>query len=97
LSPLRLVAAQRRLEEPFEHEELVAGGQTHRQILRLACERDVDLIVLGVHGRRGIDHILPGGTLCHVVRGASCPVLVVGSPPAAERARQVVDQQEAWL
>jgi nucleotide-binding universal stress UspA family protein len=61
------------------HEELVASGRPHHEILRVAQTRSVDLIALGVHGRRAIDQVLSGSTLCHVAREAPCPVLAVRS------------------
>jgi hypothetical protein len=39
--------------------------------------RFCDLIVIGTHGRRGLDHVLHGSTAEQVVRAAPCPVLVV--------------------
>lgn len=59
------------------HEELVATGRPHHEILRVAQARGVDLIALGVHGRRAVDQVLSGPTLCHVAREATCPVLAV--------------------
>lgn len=73
------------LGEACEHEELVASGLPHRKILGLAREGGADLIVLGVHGRREIDRLLPGGTVCHVFREAPCPVLAVCPPPREAR------------
>jgi nucleotide-binding universal stress UspA family protein len=58
-------------------EMLVTAGRPHREILRLARQRNVDLIVLGVHARRAVDRRLPGTTISHVLRAASCPVLTV--------------------
>jgi nucleotide-binding universal stress UspA family protein len=66
-----------------EHEEYVSTGLPHVKVLRLAQERRVDLIVLGVHGRREIDRLLPGSTVTHVLREAPCPVLAV-CPPVSE-------------
>ncbi|WP_028566937.1 universal stress protein [Salisaeta longa] len=40
---------------------------------------DADLIVMGTHGRQGIDRILSGSVAEHVVRTAPCPVLAVRS------------------
>ncbi len=63
---------------------IVALGRPHREIVRVARERAIDLIVLGVHDRRAIDRALGGSTLGHVVRAARCPVLAVRvEPPAA--------------
>lgn len=58
-------------------EELVAKGKPYREILRIARERDVHLIVMGVHGRNPVDMMLFGSTTQHVVRAATCPVLTL--------------------
>ena len=49
-------------------------------IMDLATELGVDLIVVGTHGRRGLERLLLGSVAEAVVRRATCPVLVV--PPA---------------
>ncbi|RMD90895.1 MAG: universal stress protein [Calditrichaeota bacterium] len=46
-------------------------------ILDYAREEDIDLIVMGTHGRRGISHILLGSVAEEVVRVAKCPVLTI--------------------
>jgi nucleotide-binding universal stress UspA family protein len=66
-------------------EAVVALGRPHREILRVAVERDVDLIVLGVHDQRALDRTLCGSTVCHVVRETCCPVLAVRGGKAAAR------------
>ena len=58
-------------------EELVVHGEAASEIVRVAKERDVDLIVIASHGRTGLGRILFGSTAESVVRHASCPVLVV--------------------
>jgi nucleotide-binding universal stress UspA family protein len=57
----------------------VVGGRPWREILRLAEEREVELVVMGVRGRNPVDIALFGSTTHHVIRGARCPVLVVHS------------------
>jgi nucleotide-binding universal stress UspA family protein len=57
--------------------EEVVGGRPWREILRVAEERQADLVVMGVRGRNPVDIALFGSTTQHVVRGARCPVLVV--------------------
>jgi nucleotide-binding universal stress UspA family protein len=52
-------------------------GSTHREICAIAAELDVDLIVIGTHGRTGISHALLGSVAERVVRRAPCPVLTV--------------------
>jgi nucleotide-binding universal stress UspA family protein len=90
-SEARLRMASLARVQPCEHEEHVSTGLPHVKVLRLAQERHVDLIVLGVHGRREIDRLLPGSTVTHVLREAHCPVLAV-CPPAPEKA---LDPHEA--
>jgi nucleotide-binding universal stress UspA family protein len=63
----------------LDHEELVATGQPHRAILRFCRERRVDLIVLGIHGRRALDKSLAGATVTHLMRQAGCPIFAVSS------------------
>lgn len=60
-------------------EELLATGKPYREILRLARDRDVHLIVMGVHGRNPLDLMVLGSTTNQVVRAATCPVLTLRS------------------
>jgi nucleotide-binding universal stress UspA family protein len=55
----------------------VVEGRASRAILRIAAERNADLIVMGVHGRGAVDLMLFGSNTHHVVRAATCPVLTV--------------------
>jgi len=55
-------------------------GSPFVEIVRYAKEQDVDLIVMGTHGRTGIAHMLLGSVAEKVVRKAPCPVLTVRSP-----------------
>ncbi len=49
-------------------------------ILATAKRQSADLIVMGTHGRRGIDRLVMGSTTEHVLRKAHCPVLAVRQP-----------------
>ena len=60
-------------------ETVVASGRSYRQILKLAAERNAELIVMGVQGRNAVDLALFGSTAHHVVREAKCPVLTIRS------------------
>jgi nucleotide-binding universal stress UspA family protein len=55
----------------------VAIGTPHREIVTAAADMDADLIVIGVHGRNGLDATLFGSTTNQVVRRAPCPVLTI--------------------
>jgi nucleotide-binding universal stress UspA family protein len=50
------------------------------EILRYAATEDVDLIVMGTHGRGGVSHMLLGSIAEPIVRRAPCPVLTVRYP-----------------
>lgn len=65
-------------------EELVVHGEAASEIVRVATDRKVDLIVISSHGRTGLGRILFGSTAESVVRHAPCPVLVVKPPPPQE-------------
>jgi nucleotide-binding universal stress UspA family protein len=67
-------------------EEIVSSGNPHHEILRIAAERQSDLIVLGIHGRNPLDRMLFGSTAEPVVRRATCPVLTVRSEAHAASA-----------
>jgi nucleotide-binding universal stress UspA family protein len=55
----------------------VSHGRSYVEILRLAADEQVDLIVLGVHGRNAIDMAIFGSTSSQVLRRATCPVLTL--------------------
>ncbi|MFN2493838.1 MAG: universal stress protein [Pyrinomonadaceae bacterium] len=63
--------------EGLQVEELIVHGEAAAEIVRVATDRNVDLIVISSHGRTGWGRILFGSTAEAVVRHASCPVLVV--------------------
>ncbi len=54
-------------------------GIPGEEIVRLAAQESVDLIIMGTHGRTGLSHLLLGSTAETVVRMADCPVLTVKS------------------
>ena len=58
-------------------EKLVVRGIPFVEIIRTSKEKNADLLVIGTHGRTGIDHMLFGSTAEKVVRKAACPVLTV--------------------
>jgi len=58
----------------------VVAGIPYEEILRKAEETGASLIVLGTHGRTGIDHLIFGSTAERVVRSAACPVLTIRLP-----------------
>lgn len=67
----------KKLEGMTNYEKYIVTGIPYEAVLRKAEEESVDLIVLGTHGRAGIDHFLFGSTAERVVRRAMCPVMTV--------------------
>ena len=65
-------------------EEVIVHGDAAAEIVRVAAEHEVDLIVISSHGRTGLGRMIFGSTAEAVVRHASCPVLVVKPPPEEE-------------
>jgi nucleotide-binding universal stress UspA family protein len=63
-----------------KYECMIVHGTPFLEILRTAKEKNVELIVVGTHGRTGLDHVLFGSTAEKVVRRAPCPVLSVRLP-----------------
>lgn len=58
-------------------EALVIQGIPFAEIISTAKENNVDMIVIGSHGRTGISHMMLGSVSEKVVRKAPCPVLTV--------------------
>jgi nucleotide-binding universal stress UspA family protein len=78
--------ARTRLEHAIPPEDrsntvaVVTIASPFSEILRYAAENEVDLIVMGTHGRGGMSHMLLGSIAERVVRRAPCPVLTVRQP-----------------
>ncbi len=81
-------ASQRRLDEIADTtresvpnvETEIATGSPFVEIITVAKDQNVDLIVIGTHGRTGLAHVMIGSVAEKVVRKAPCPVLTVKHP-----------------
>ena len=69
--------AQRYAQRPEYVGALLEMGDARDLIVRHAKQLPADLIVMGTHGRRGMQHFVLGSVAEGVVRNAPCPVLVV--------------------
>ena len=54
-----------------------AHGSPLVEIIKYASGHEIDMIVMGTHGRTGLSHVFLGSVAENVVRQAPCPVLVV--------------------
>jgi nucleotide-binding universal stress UspA family protein len=59
---------------------LTKWGSPFVEIVRVARESGIDLIVIGTHGRGPVKHMLLGSVAEKVVRNSPCPVLTVRHP-----------------
>lgn len=57
--------------------EHIAAGRPHAVITNYAEDNDVDMIVMGSHGRGGVQRMLLGSVAERVLRTSRIPVLVV--------------------
>ena len=55
-------------------------GQPAEEICRYASAQEIDLLVMGTHGRTGLKHLILGSVAERVVRMSPCPVLTVRHP-----------------
>ncbi|HEX8918003.1 MAG TPA: universal stress protein [Chloroflexota bacterium] len=62
----------------LDHEFIVRYGGVWEELQAIIVQKQVDLVVVGTHGRRGIEKVLLGSVAEQVFRDATCPVLTVG-------------------
>jgi nucleotide-binding universal stress UspA family protein len=63
--------------EKVEWENYTEEGESATAILQKAEQKQADLIVMGTHGRTGLEYMLLGSVAEKVVRKAHCPVLTI--------------------
>jgi nucleotide-binding universal stress UspA family protein len=93
LTPENLVAMERNIEEgvgkdfdkitkklDFPFKRVIKTGVTFVEIIDYIKDQGIDLVVMGTHGRSGIEHILIGSVAEKVVRKSPCPVLTTCCP-----------------
>lgn len=71
---------------PVEH--VFLEGDPATEIVRFALDAHIDMVVMGTHGRTGVERLLMGSVAEQVLRASPCSVLVVKMPkavPAGER------------
>jgi len=72
--------------EGIPHRSYVRHGQVWKNLAAVIDDNQVDLIVVGTHGRTGLGKLLLGSVAEDILRHASCPVLTVG-PKVSGRAK----------
>jgi universal stress protein A len=68
------------IRDDLDVEAIVIQGIPFAEIISTAKEKEIDMIVIGSHGRTGISHMMLGSVSEKVIRKAPCPVLTVRQP-----------------
>jgi len=68
---------KKHLSDFANYEAKVVIGNAGEEIVQFAHEQGIDLIIMGTHGRKGLDRILMGSVADHVLKHAALPVLTV--------------------
>jgi nucleotide-binding universal stress UspA family protein len=73
---------------PIEQTQVESAAPAER-IVAYAEDQDIDLVVMGTHGRRGVDRMLFGSVTEEVVRQAPCPTFTVRTDADVEPSKAV--------
>ncbi len=82
---MSLLLEQRHAEGLTIVEAQLRGFSAAPTILDYAVDEQIDLVVLGTHGRRGLRRFVLGSVSEEIVRAAPCPVLTVRDEEEVER------------
>lgn len=73
----RLDALVASIPEAHRGKSLMLFGRAYAEIASVCEAGEHDAVVVGTHGRRGLQHLLLGSVAERVVRQAPCPVIVI--------------------
>ena len=71
------LATARKAFDGLDVEVVERRGSAFAELVAVAEEREVNLIVMATQGRSGLEHLLIGSTAEKVLRKAPCPVLTI--------------------
>ncbi|WP_244892978.1 universal stress protein [Elizabethkingia ursingii] len=63
--------------DTIEYDMTTLEGDPMEEIIRFVTDNTADLLIVGTHGRTGLDHWITGSVAEHVIRHATIPVLVI--------------------
>ncbi len=73
------------MQKGMKFEIVTKIGREYQEIIKFAEREKVDLIVLGTHGRTGLEHVFSGSVAENVIRHSPSPVFVIPSRGMLER------------
>jgi nucleotide-binding universal stress UspA family protein len=68
---------EKHLKDFFNYETKVVMGNPADEILKYAEDQGIDLVIMGTHGRKGLERTFMGSVADHVIKHAAVPVLTV--------------------
>jgi nucleotide-binding universal stress UspA family protein len=83
--------------EGLDREFIIHNGTVWEELQVVILKKQVDLVVVGTHARRGIEKVLLGSVAEQVFRDASCPVLTVGPHSYRESRVDLTAQIRTYL
>lgn len=91
-TPSGLMAIEKRLAH-VPHAVETRSGDVWTELAGIICARNIDLIVIGTHGRTGARKVLVGSVAEQIFRHSPCPVLTIG-PQVAGEPESIADLHE---
>ena len=77
---------EKEIEEGISYEFVTKTGREDEEILTFAKQEHVDIIVMGTHGRTGIEHVFFGSVAEKILRHSPFPVFVIPCKKKREHA-----------
>jgi len=75
----------KKIDDGVEFEIVTRSGREDDEIMKFAKQEKVDLIVMGTHGRTGIEHVFFGSVAEKVLRHSPFPVFIIPDRKKLER------------
>lgn len=94
IEPILEPVVQAASDAGLESEEAILQGRPHEQIADYVDREDIDLVVVGTHGKTGVSRVLLGSTAEKIVRHVGAPVLSI-APETDEAENQPAVETEA--
>jgi len=75
----------KKIGNKIKFEIVTKSGREDNEILKFAKKENIDIIVMGTHGRTGIEHVFFGSVAERVIRRSPFPVFIIPCKRKAER------------
>ena len=75
----------KKIEDGIAYEFVTKSGREDEEILTFAKQEHIDIIVMGTHGKTGIEHVFFGSVAEKVLRHSPLPVFVIPCKKKRER------------